>query len=166
MIIADTSILSTFARIQRLDLLFTAVEAKDLYLPSAVRNEIHQGLQQGLQFLQPIIEGLNAGKNFRAIALVDEEKRLLPTLPRALNSGEKEGIAICLNRPGHKFLTNDKRAHSFCLANKILSLDLKRVLRQLWKAGHCTKDEVRKLMEDVERSEPGMMIKGKDEILR
>jgi len=85
-----------------------------------------------------------------------------------LNAGEKEGIAICLNRSGNKLLTNDKRAHNFCLVNNILSFDLKRVLRQLWKAGYCTKDEVRKLMDDddIERNEPGMVIKGKNEILR
>ena len=91
---------------------------------------------------------------------------MLQTLPRALNLGEKEGIAICLKRPGTKLLTNDKRAHNFCKANHIPALDLKLVLRQLWKARHCTKDEVMSLMNEIERSEPGMIIKGKDEILR
>ncbi|MCI0696062.1 hypothetical protein L0337_29185 [candidate division KSB1 bacterium] len=59
-----------------------------------------------------------------------------------------------------------ERAHNFCIANNVLSFDLKRILRQLWKAGHCTKDEVRKLMDDIEKGEPGMVIKGKGEILR
>jgi predicted nucleic acid-binding protein len=104
MIIADTSILSTFARIQRLDLLFAVAETQSLHLPPAVQKEIKLGLQ--------------------------------------------------------------KRAHNFCIANNVFALDLKRILRQLWKAGHCSKDEVQKIMEDMERSEPGMVIKGKDEILR
>jgi len=60
MIIADTSILSTFARIQRLDLLFAVVETKSLHLPPAVQKEIRLGLQKGLNFLQPIIDGLTA----------------------------------------------------------------------------------------------------------
>lgn len=166
MIIADTSILSTFARIQRLELLFAVAETQSLHLPPAVQKEIKLGLQKGLQFLQPVIDALTAGTQFLPIALVDEEKRLVPTLPKALNAGEKEGIAICLNRTGNKFLTNDKRAHNFCIANNVFALDLKRILRQLWKAGHCSKDEVQKIMEDMERSEPGMVIKGKDEILR
>jgi hypothetical protein len=65
-----------------------------------------------------------------------------------------------------KFLTNDKRAHNFCKTNHIPSLDLKLILRRLWKAGHCTKHEVKSLMDEIEKSEPGMIIKGKDEILR
>jgi predicted nucleic acid-binding protein len=166
MIIADTSILSTFARIQRLDLLLTVAETKVIYLPPAVRNEIKLGLQKGLNFLQPIIDALTTATQFQPVDLAAEEKHLIPALPKALNAGEKEGIAICLNRSGNKFLTNDKRAHNFCIANNILSFDLKRILRQLWKAGHCSKDEVRKLMDDIEKSEPGMVIKGKEEILR
>lgn len=55
-----------------------------------------------------------------------------------MNLGEKEGIAICLKRMGTKFLTN----------------------------GHCTKDEVKSLIDEIEKNEPGMVIKGKDEILR
>jgi len=43
-IIADTSILSTFARIQRLDLLFAVAETQSLHLPPAVQKEIKLGL--------------------------------------------------------------------------------------------------------------------------
>ncbi|MCI0694806.1 hypothetical protein L0337_22715 [candidate division KSB1 bacterium] len=166
MIIADTSILSTFARIQRLDLLFAVAETGIIHLPPAVQNEIKIGVQKGLNFLQPVIDTLTAVTQFQSVDLAAEEKHMIPALPKALNAGEKEGIAICLNRAGNKFLTNDKRAQNFCIANNVLSFDLKRILRQLWKAGHCTKEEVRKLMDDIEKSEPGMVIKGKDEILR
>jgi len=37
MIVSDTNILSTFARIQRLELLFAAVAADSLHLPPAVQ---------------------------------------------------------------------------------------------------------------------------------
>jgi len=166
MIIADTSILSTFARIQRLDLLFAVAEAKALHLPPAVQQEIKQGLQQGLHFLQPIVDALNTAAQFQPVAISDEEKRLMLALPKALNAGEKEAITVCLNRAGNKFLTNDKRAHNFCIANNVLSFDLKSILRQLWKGGHCTKDEVTAMIDEIEKSEPGMVIKGKNEILR
>lgn len=164
MIISDTNILSTFARIQQLDLLFAVARTGVIHLPPAVQVEIKLGLQKGLKFLQPIIDTLSATTQFQPVDLTVDEKLLISALPKALNAGEKEGIVICLNRSGNKFLTNDKRAHSFCLANNILVLDLKRILRQLWKAGHCTKEEVRKLMADIEKSEPGMVIKGKNEI--
>lgn len=166
MIIADTSILSTFARIQRLDLLFAVAETSSLHLPPAVQKEIKLGLQKGLHFLQPIIDALTAATQFHSVALTSQETLSIQALPHALNLGEREGIAICLKRTGAKFLTNDKRAYNFCKANHIPSLDLKLILRRLWKAGHCTKDEVNSLMDEIEKSEPGMVIKGKDEILR
>jgi hypothetical protein len=40
MIIADTSILSTFTRIQRMDLLFAVAETGVMHLPPAVQTEI------------------------------------------------------------------------------------------------------------------------------
>lgn len=131
MIIADTSILSTFARIQRLELLFTVAQTDSLYLPPAVVKELKVGLQKGLSFLQPIIDGLSSGKRFCSIVLTSDEKSYADTLPGSLNAGEKESIAVCRKRTDSKFLTNDKRAHNFCKSVTIPSLDLKLILRQL-----------------------------------
>lgn len=166
MIIADTNILSTFARIRRLDLLFSVVETETFDLPPAVIKELKVGLHKGLDFLQPIADGLTGGAGFFAIELTADEKNLSDTLPSSLNAGEPEAIAVCAKRVGSKLLTNDKRAHTYCLTNRIPSLNLKLILRRLWLAGHCTKEEVRSLMGEIETSEPGMVIKGKDEILR
>jgi len=166
MIIADTCILSTFARIQRIDLLFTVAVTETLHLTPAVINEFKIGLQKDLNFIQPIIDGLTIGKKFLPVDLTSEEKRFVVTLPSSLNAGERESIAVCYKRRGSKLLTNDKRAHIYCIANNIPSLDLKLVLRRLWKAGHCTKDEVHSIMNQIEKCELGMIIKGKDEILR
>ncbi|MDZ7289408.1 MAG: hypothetical protein ONB44_11110 [candidate division KSB1 bacterium] len=166
MIVADTSILSTFARIQRVELLFAVAETDSLYLAPAVIKELKGGLQKSLNFLQPIIHDLAGGTRFYAVDLTPDEKSLTNTLPSSLNAGERESIALCLKRIGSKLLTNDKRAHNYCKANHIPSLDLKLVLRQLWKSNHCTKEEVCSLMEEIEKNEPGMFIKGKDEILR
>jgi predicted nucleic acid-binding protein len=166
MIVADTSILSTFARIQRLELLFAAVETDSLYLTPAVLKELKVGLQKGLGFLRPIIDDLNGGTKFYSIALNSDEKNAANALPTSLNAGEKESIAVCIKRSGSKLLANDKRARNYWKTNHIPSLDLKLVLRQLWKAGHCTKEDVRFLMDEIEKNEPGMVIKGKDEILQ
>ena len=46
MIVADTSILSTLARIQRTDLLFAVAETDSLYLAPAVVKELRIGLQK------------------------------------------------------------------------------------------------------------------------
>jgi predicted nucleic acid-binding protein len=55
MIVADTSILSTFARIQRLELLFAAVETDSLYLTPAVVKELKVGLQKTLIFCSRLL---------------------------------------------------------------------------------------------------------------
>lgn len=166
MIVVDTNLLSTFARIQRLDLLFAVAETDALYLTPAVKKEIELGLKQNLDFLLPVSEGLANGTKFFLLQLTPDEKHLSDTLPASLNAGEKESISVCQKRPGSKLLTNDKRAHNYCQENQIASLDLKLVLRRLWKAGHCTKEEVRFIMDEIEAKEPGMVIKGKEEILR
>jgi len=92
MIIADTSILSTFARIQQLDLLFAVTEAESLRLPPAVQKEIRLGLQKGRNFLQPIIEALTVAAQFQSVDLTAEEKRLIPALPKALNAAKKKAL--------------------------------------------------------------------------
>ncbi len=97
MIIADTNILSTFARIGRLDLLFAVAETEVLYLPPAVVKEIETGFRRGRDFLQPIVDGLTGG-GFQPLDLTAEEKNLASTLPSSLNSGEGECIALCAER--------------------------------------------------------------------
>jgi predicted nucleic acid-binding protein len=166
MIVVDTCILSTFACIQRIELLFTVAETDSLHLAPAVVKELKIGLQKGLNFLQPILNDLAYGTRFYSLDLTSDEKSLADTLPNSLNAGERESIAVCLKRTASKLLTNDKHAHNYCKSNHIPSLDLKLVLRRLWKAKHCTKEEVRSIMEAIEKNEPGMIIKGKDEILR
>lgn len=165
MIVADTNILSTFARIRRLELLLAVAETDAFHLAPAVVKELQVGLNKGLDFLQPITDGLATGVNFYSIELTPDEKNLVDGLPNSLNAGERESIAICSQRGG-KLLTNDKRAHNYCRDNRIPSLDLRLILRQLWKASHCAKEEIRSLMEEIEKNEPGMVIKGKGEILR
>jgi predicted nucleic acid-binding protein len=165
MIVTDTNILSTFARIGRLDLLFAVAETEVLYLSPAVVKEIEIGLRRGRDFLQPIVDGLTADAGFQPLDLTAEEYDLADTLPSSLNSGERECIALCAKRNG-KLLTNDKRARNYCQDNRIPCLDLKLILRRLWQASHSTKNEVRALIADIEQSEPGMMIKGKDDIFR
>jgi predicted nucleic acid-binding protein len=166
MIVADTNILSTFARVGRLDLLFAVAETEIFCLPPTVVKEFKVGLQKGLVFLQPIIDGLTGGAGYDALDLTAEEKSLADALPASLNAGERECIAVCVKRSEAKLLTNDKRARNYCQANRLPCLDLKLILRRLWQASHCSKAEVRALIDEIEKSEPRMVIKGKGEIFR
>jgi predicted nucleic acid-binding protein len=166
MIVPDTNILSTFARVGRLELLFAVAETEALHLCPAVVQEVEAGLRKGLGFLQPIADGVTSGAKFYALNLTNEEMLFAATLPASLNAGERECIAVCAKRSGAKLLTNDKRARNYCDTHQLFCLDLKQILRRLWQASHCAKEEVRSLIKDIETSEPGMAIKGKDEIFR
>lgn len=131
MIVVDTNLLSTFARIRRLDLLSLVAATRTLFLTPAVVKELKMGLQKGFDFLQPVVDGLTSGNEFQAVTLTEEEKSFTDLLPGSLNAGEKESIAVCVLRAGGKLLTNDKRAHNYCREHHIPSLDLKLILRRL-----------------------------------
>ncbi len=64
---------------------------------------------------------------------------------------------------GAAFLTNDRRARNFCVAEGIEVFDLIDILRALWKLHVCSKRKVRQLLTDIETKE-GMVIKQKDRI--
>lgn len=98
MIVADTNILSTFARIQRLELLPVVAETDALYLPPSVVKELQAGLRKGLDFLQPMVDGLIGGVGYYPVELTADEKSFADQLPTSLNAGEKESIAVCALR--------------------------------------------------------------------
>lgn len=165
MIIADTNILSTFACINRLDLLFQVADTEVICLSPAIVSELQEGLNRGCAYLQPLLYEVQKGATYSLIHLTLEEASFCQTLPRGLQKGEKEAIAVCAFRDA-AFLTNDRRAHRYCQANFVASFDLKMILRRLWQATHSTKAEVQSLIEAIEQSEEGMVIKDQHEIWR
>jgi predicted nucleic acid-binding protein len=164
MIVADTNILSTFARIRRLDLLFQVMRVEKFVLPQAVVGELQAGLNKGLEFLRPILDDLTTGQGFVSADLTESESAYQSVLPKGLNAGEREGIAICASRSGAVLMSNDYRAKKYCRANRILFADLQLILRRLWQTGLFTQDEVRALIQEIEQSEPGMTIPDQHEI--
>ena len=131
MIVVDTNILSTFACVNRLELLFQVAERDTLYLPPAVFNELNEGLSRGKTYLQPLLDKIQTDTTFKLVALTANEGRFMSTLPDQLHTGEREAIALCALRDESVLLTNDKRAYRYCKANLIVSLDLKNILRRL-----------------------------------
>lgn len=68
MIVVDTNIISTFARIQRIELLFVVAETDSVHLTPAVAKELKVGLQKGLDFLQAIMNDLLATQDFMLLS--------------------------------------------------------------------------------------------------
>ena len=139
MILADTNLVSTFARVGALDLVRQAVKADRLYVTPSTLSEIQRAVDVGCGFLASTIEAIQTGVEMDVVELRREEILAVKELPSALGAGEAESIAVCLKRRGARLLTNDKRARNFCRERSLPCLDLPGILRALWVGRVLTK---------------------------
>lgn len=165
MIVADTNIISTFARVGALDHVRQLVKADRLYVTPATFTELRRAVEAGCDFLVPLLAALQAGAELDLIELRREEVLAVKDLPASLGAGEAESIAVCLNRHGTQLLTNDKRARNLCRERGIPCLNLPGILRALWVRHVLAKKRVRELLRQIEIEE-GVVIKNKDEIFK
>jgi predicted nucleic acid-binding protein len=163
MVLIDNNILSTFARVSAMDLLFTLFPRQQLGVIPAVRNEVLEAIEQGCAWLQDIVRLIEAGR-LQLVALTPEELAAIPILPDSFGDGERECVAVCQAR-GWTFLTNDKRARDYCQQTGVEAYDLAGLLRALWESGLKSKRFVRQLADRMEAAE-GMVIKNKEAIFR
>lgn len=112
MILADNNILSTFGRVDALELLFALFRTAELGVTPAVRSEVLEAIAQGCLWLEEVVKLFDKGR-LQLIAPTTDEILTMPTSPDSLGEGERESIAVCQAR-GWAFLTNDKRARNFC----------------------------------------------------
>ena len=162
MILVDTNILGTLARVERLELLLDLFGQDEIGVCQAVYAELLAGTREGREFLQPAVNLVEEGR-IKLVALTADEILGRQKLPSSLDSGEAESITVCQTR-GAALLTNDRRARNFCLDEGIEVFDLIDMLRALWKLRVCSKQEVSQLVSDIERRE-GMVIKHQERIL-
>lgn len=132
MILADTNILGTLARVKRIELLLGTCLVKTR--SACVRRSMLNSWQEcvpGREFPQPAVDLVEKGR-IKLVALTADEILGRQKLPTSLDSGEAESITVCQTR-GAAFLTNDRRARNFCLDQGIEVFDLIDMLRALWK---------------------------------
>ncbi len=151
-IVSDTNMLSSLAAANALVRLQQLFARSTLSVPPAVRDEIQVAVVRGRSYLEALIAAITAGE-IPVLALTEADQALTITLPRKLNAGEREAIALCQQR--HlPFLTNDRRAVRYCQSNGIDAIDLPTVLRLFWSRQVTTRSEVEQIiarMEQVER---------------
>jgi predicted nucleic acid-binding protein len=112
-ILVNTTVLSNFAAVGRLDLLRSLFRI--VYIAQAVFEEVQAGLDEGYTFYA----GLETESHpfcedgwLRLITLEGEEElNLFQSLPRKLHRGEAMSLAIAKHR-GWRFLTDDHAARS------------------------------------------------------
>ncbi len=151
MILIDTNIISTFAKIERLRLLVRLFGKRELYLSTNVLTEVMNAKVLGFDFVDKILDMVE-GKELGVVSPDWKEIIYMLRLPNSLGSGERDSIAICKHRGG-VLLSNDIKVTNFCGRNNIGYIDLNGVLRALWSYDVLTKDEVRELIEIMEEKD-------------
>jgi predicted nucleic acid-binding protein len=164
-IVADTNIVSTFARVSALPLLVELLEVGRLHITSATFNELSKAVEAGCAFLTPVLDAIPSGGELGLVVLTEQESLAVKELPGSLGAGEAESISVCLHRAGTRLITNDRRARNYCREKGIPCLDLPGLLRAFWVLKVLTKKKVKQLIRQIE-TEQGMVIKNKDEILK
>lgn len=151
-IVSDTNILSSLAAANAFGELQRLFTRSTLSIPPAVPDELQEAVDRGRTYLDILSTAIAAG-DIPVLALTDHERTLLSTLPRRLNAGECEAIAICQQRHV-PLLSNDRRAVRYCQANGIDVVDLPAILRLFWTRQLTTRADVEHLiirMEQIER---------------
>jgi predicted nucleic acid-binding protein len=162
-ILADTSILSTFGRVDALKLLWELFPGRSLGVTPAIFREIVDAIDQGCVWLDQIPDLIKSGR-LQLAAPTAGEILAAEALPNSLGLGEREAIALC-QAGGWAFLTNDRRARNYCKEVGIDAFDIAGVLRALWTTGVRSKKFVRSLIQRMERAE-GLVFKNRELIFQ
>lgn len=161
MIIIDTNILSTLAKTEKTGLLFEVFKSEKIAIVPAVHEELRNGLKRGYFLLGEIMNLVNR-KKIELLPLIEEEIMLKSELPASLDEGERECVAVCKLRR-FSLLTNEKSVKNFCNREEINYMDLPDLLRTLWQSELLSKDEVGKLVKEIEAKD-NITFKSIDEI--
>lgn len=161
MILLDNNILSTFARVGQLELLFRLFPRDTLGVAPAVHDEFMRAISLGCHFLEPAAELINQGR-LHIVPLTAREIAAKPGLPTSFGAGDADCVIIAHQR---KFpvLTNDRRVRNFCREQGLAVFDLPQLLRALWENGVLSHGRVRRLTDEMEAAE-NMVIRNKDAI--
>lgn len=163
MIVCDTNILSTFARIGALEWLFKLFPKHEFTIPPTVYEEIREAIRRGIAFLDSVLTAIDLGQ-IRLFPLAQEEKIETRSLPESFGLGESEAVAICIRRRAI-LLSNDKRVRNYCQTHGIEVYDLVRLLRALWTEKVVSRQRVQKIVAKIEQLEK-LVIKRKGEIFK
>ena len=144
----DTDILSIFAKIQRLTLLFTVFDQETLNIAFAVENEIKTGVSKGFRFSEDIIT-LQRQRRIQTYHAATIDQEFIDSLPQTLGLGERESMALC-KRFFATFASNDRRVMYHCQKNGIHCINLVDILRLLWELQILTQTDVRKVITEIE----------------
>ena len=112
MLLADTNILSTFAKIDQLTLLFRLFDTQRIGVVPAVYAEFQAGVNKGYQDLQAVVKLIQQGRIDLATPTAQEIFQE-SALPVSFDVGERETLAVAKSR-GYPILTNENQIKNWC----------------------------------------------------
>jgi predicted nucleic acid-binding protein len=157
-VLADTDILSAFAKVNAMKLIKKLFE--ELKISPSIYEELMRAKRAGYSFVDNIFQ------NTEIILLSEMEFNSFRNLlenEKNMHEGECQLIALCRSRNGF-LLTNDRYVKNYCKENGIEFLDMEEILRAMKLKKILNHEELRKLIEDIEKKDH-TIIKSKDDIL-
>lgn len=152
----DADVLSTFAKIDKLELFLKIFGESELLIPSAVITDLE--LSKSLS-----VKGVTGSNLFTHVCLnaseIDYVKKISGS--KALGKGEIECIAVCKFRDAN-LVTNDNKAINFAENEGIVVIDLETMLYSL--KSILDKEKLRQLIVDIETKDK-VVIVNKEEIV-
>lgn len=150
-VLVDTNILSTFAKIKRLELLFEIMNREKVHISTYVLHELDMAENVGYAFVQIIFDYIDK-ERISIISMSDEEVEVYLGLPESFGKGERESVAISRSRD-FIFVTNETKVKNYCEKNCIDIVDLPTLLRRAWKTDVKKKETVKKIVEEIENKD-------------
>lgn len=163
MLLADTNILSTFAKIDQLQLLLQLFSATRIGVVPAVYEEFQTGLKKGYNDLRAIVKLIQQGRIDLAIPTAQEVFQK-DVLPASFDAGERETLAVAKSR-GYAVLTNEIQIKNWCKRERIECWDLPGLLRALWRTNLTSREQVRSLIDQIE-AQDRIVFRNKEAILQ
>lgn len=149
MIIADTDILSAFAKIEHLDLLLELFQTRSLYIANSAWEEVEYSRQLGRAYALRLAKFADTGK-LQVVNPDAQEKLFAETLPSTLSEADRDTLSIASNR-GWMVLSNESRVAHHGSAIGVSVLSIPDVLRAFWLKGIQTNQQVRDLIQLLEK---------------
>lgn len=150
-VLVDTNIRSTFAKIERFELLFEIMNREKVHISTYVLQELDMAENVGHAFVQIIFDYIDK-ERISIISMSDREVEVYLDLPESFGKGERESVAISRSRD-YIFVSNETRVKNYCDRNDIDIIDLPTLLRRAWKTGLKEKETVKEIVEDIENKD-------------
>lgn len=159
MILVDTNILSTFAKVNQLDLLEEVLG--NFHISPNVLEEVKRAEELGYTHAGEILKWVRNDRILIACPR-EEEVEAMDKLPPSFGRGEKDCLAIALKRDA-LFVTNEGKVLNYCERNGVDCARLNTILRKLWKKEGLEKEDVRNLIKEIEKKD-NLVVTDKDSI--